>query len=146
MEILKSEWKPADIQILNTGNICYPGKLNLLVNEIPKVIFKKIGNFFYGEKEGYVRLYEYKPGSKDGFGGRTITLDIEGIGEMDFTGTLWDPFSIPDDIPKFFCVGITTDPEVFERGHTYMAGKITWELATEILESININVKLRKFM
>lgn len=145
MKILKSEWKPSEISILNTGNLCYSGSLHLLVDEIPKVKFKKFGNFFYGERDGYIRLYEYQPGTKDGFGGRTITLNIDGLGDMDFMGTLWDPFSIPDDIPKFFNVGITTDPKVFERGHTYMAGKITWDLAKEILNELEVEMTIRKF-
>jgi len=145
MKILKSEWKPSDRGIINTGNMIYQGSLHLLVDYVPKVTFKKIGNFFYGENEGYVRLYKHEPGTKDGFAGRTITLNIEGVGEMDFKGCLWDPFSIPDDIPKFFCVGITTDPKVFDRGFTYTAGKITWELAKEIIDSLGVDVKLRRF-
>ena len=146
MKILKSEWKPSpNMGIIATGNMVYPGSLHLLVDEIPKVIFKKMGHFFYGEADGYVRLYKHEKGTTDGFGGRTITLNIEGVGEMDFKGCLWDPFSIPDDIPKFFCVGITTDPKAFERGHTYTAGKITWGLAKEIIDSLGVDVKLRRF-
>ena len=128
------------------GNKVYPGSLHLLVDEIPKVIYKKIGNYFYGEKDGFVSLYEHQKGTTDGFAGRTITLDIEGVGKKDFKGSLWDPFDLPDDIPKFFNVSITTDPEAMEIGHTFMAGKITWDLAISIFGDLGVNITLKKWL
>jgi len=144
MKILEAKWENTKMNILH-GNTVYPGSLHLLVDEIPDVIFKKIGNFFYGEKDGYVQLYEHKKGTKNGFAGRTITLDIEGVGAMDFVGCLWDPYECPSTVPKHFAVGITTDPEVIKRGHTYYSGKITWDLAKETLDSLGVDVQLRKF-
>ncbi len=137
MEILEAKWIPSDTKILQTGNVAYNGSLHLLVDKIPEVVFKKMGDYLYGENEGYVRLYHYQKGTTRGFAGRTITLDLEGFGEMDFVGSLWDPMGpLPDNIPKFFSVGITEDPEDMERGNTFMAGKITWDLAKSTFDSI----------
>lgn len=146
MKILEAKWVPNKKHGILHGNLSYNGSLHLLVDEIPDVKFKKIGNFFYGEKDGYVRLYEHKRGTTQGFAGRTITLDIEGVGEMDFHGCLWDPFECPKEIPKHFCIGITTEPGVMEKGYTFYSGKITWELAQKIINSIEADVAIRRLV
>jgi len=148
MKILKANWKPVEhfTGILH-GNQSYNGTLQLLVDEIPhdKMKFKKIGRFFYAEKDGYCRVYEHKNGTTDGFAGRTITLDIDGVGEMDFKGSLWDPWECPDTIPKYFNISVTIDPKAMETGHTFYSGKITWALAEEIIDSLNADVKISRF-
>lgn len=144
MKVLKAEWKDSDMRILH-GDLSYKGSLDLLVDEIPEIEFEQIGNYFYGEKDGLVKCYKHIPGTKDGFGGRTITIKFKDGPTLDFKGCLWDPFSLSDKIPKHFCVGITTDPEVMERGYTFYAGKITWKLAQEIFESLNVNPDIKRF-
>ena len=72
--ILKSKWKHSKIKILNNG-CAYNGELELLVDKIPEVEFEEYGFFYYGEKDGYVKVYEHEPGSTDGFAGREITLN-----------------------------------------------------------------------
>lgn len=146
MKIIKAQVKKIESRAFIHGEKVYSGILELLVDEIPEVAFRQINNFYYGEKDGYVRLYEHKPGSRNGFGGAEITLTMEGGTERTFIGTLWDPFHVPEFIPPCRCIAITTDPAAMERGHTFTYGKITEELFRSILEDIGENIQIMDWM
>ena len=148
MKILKKKWKPVDKRY-NGGIICghltYNGKLQLLVDEIPDLEFERIGDYFYGEKEGYCNVYQYQKGTTNSFGGRTITLKIKGCGEIDFKGSLWDPHSCPNNIPQHRHVSITTLTDVFERGFTFQSGKITKKLFDKITKKLKAEIIIKPF-
>ncbi len=148
MKIKKSKWKPVDEKFnggILSGHLTYNGTLQLLVDKIPEVEYERIGNYFYGEKDGYCSVYEYQKGSTDGFAGRTITLKIKGGGNVDFKGSLWDPMLKPENIPEYRHISITTDAEVFERGYTFYGGKITTKLWDKLLKKLKVKAVLKDF-
>lgn len=126
MNVLKAQWKPSKEGRLLIGPYSYSGQLQLLLDEEPawdEFVFRKYGPFLFASLDGFVRVYVHKPGTRAGFAGRTITLNVEGE-KKDFHGSLWDPISLrdaPDDLPQFRSVSITADPKVMKRGYTFGA-------------------------
>lgn len=135
----KLETLPKGHKILHNGQD-YNFRLKLLVDEIPKLTYRRIeldGTiYFYGEQEGYCDIYEYRPNSTGSFGGCPITLNIENCGQSTFTGCLWDPSRLHPLLPWTVSVAITTEPEVMQQGYTFIAGKITNKLFGEILNGL----------
>jgi len=105
--------------------------LQLLVDKIPdysKMNHKKYGPFLYAEESGFVSCYQHCPRDNKGFAGRETTLLVDGK-KITYKGTLWD--SMPGDkseVPKHMNVSITEELDVWERGFTFYACKITSKL------------------
>ena len=140
IEILDMQWKPKPkrIDAIINGHLCYQGSLQLLLNYVPghrDFLFKRCGNYFFAEQEGFVSVFLYKARGTQGFAGREITLNIEGAGEITFKGSLWDPTSFDDTsgLPEYRAVSLTDKKEVMERGHTFYAGYVTKELYEELM-------------
>ena len=120
------------------GHMKYDGKLQLLVDEMPKLAsmeFKRYPPFLFAEQEGFVRIYEHKPGTKDGFAGREIQLNVEGELIL-FKGDLWDPMGFSDvsHVPEYRAVSITTESEVMAHGFTFYAGYVVKQLYDKLME------------
>ncbi|MGD2065841.1 MAG: hypothetical protein PVI43_01560 [Candidatus Bathyarchaeota archaeon] len=126
------------------GHLKYDGMIQLLVDEIPhnEMVFRWYGKFLYAEKYGYVRVYHHKPGTKDGFAGRSITINING-NKTTFNGDLWDPtgFSKMESVPEYRAVCITEDLAAYNRGYTFYAGYVTKELYEKIHDHLNTKNK-----
>lgn len=116
------------------GGYEYNYQFKILVSRMIKrdeFKFKKSGSYYYAEKNGFFQIFEHEPGTKDGFAGSTIALNM-GSEIKTFEGSLWDPFTVPDDLKVFVCVSITDSEDDFNRGYTFVAGKITKKLFNKI--------------
>lgn len=122
IKILKFQWRPTR------------KAFKILVDKTPEFKYEQIGAFYYAETNNFVSVYEYKPGTKNGFAGAEITLKMKDGTLKTFKGSLWDPWKIPENIPPFRAVEITDSIDVYERGWTFCAGKITKQLYDELLE------------
>lgn len=123
MNVLKVKILNADKKFLH-GNKIVNGQLAVLVDSFATHRYKKYGAFYYSEVDGFVSIYEHKPRETDGFGGRLIKLQMEDGETLEFKGTLWDPFSIPENLQSMPVV-VTDDIEAFERGYTFYSYKCT---------------------
>jgi len=140
MQIIKVQWRPIKkpFNSILSGHQKSNGTMELLVDKIPKPKCDWIGDFIYGEEAGYCQIFEFKAGTIDGFGGRTIKIKFNDGAIRTFVGCLWDPFSVPNTVPKHRHVSVTTDPRVMDRGFTFSAGKITAELFSSLAEDIGL--------
>lgn len=142
MEILEVRFKDDETNYLHGKNVMR-GEVQVLIDEFPKrKIFKRKGNYLISENDGLVTIYEHQHGTTDGFAGRTITLDIENEGSVTFKGSLWDPFSLPKDLHVYH-VSITDSTDVWERGHTFYAGKILEGRLQPHLDKLGVVIKRR---
>ena len=146
MNILHAKWTPAEGYKILHGDRAYPGSLDIFVDAIPKVQFRWIGKYLYGEADGYCEIYEHRPGTTRAFGGRTITIHFEDGTTRDFIGSLWDPFSIPDTIPPIRHVGITDERNTWEGNGMWYSGKITLSLYQEILAMLETHGKKTEYI
>lgn len=118
------------------GKMEVKGQLQVLVDEYPEFIYKQYDNYYYAETNGFVSIYEHKPGTYSGFAGRTFTLKMEDGTEQSFTGSLWDPYDVKHpDVPKYKPISVTNEEQVFERGFTYYAYYCTPELYYKTLSN-----------
>lgn len=121
-----------------------PPTMRVLVDKIPSVgdmIYEERAGCYLAEKDGYVNFFYYdRPG--EGYGGaifnRSIKQDDGTTKKVSFKGP-WS--SRPSAMNMRFdiqCVGvsITDEPDVFEKGYTFMSGAITLELAKEAIGKI----------
>ena len=111
--------------------------VQVLVDEIPTIDeYTNNHPYYFGEKDGYVSFFYYdKPG--DGYGGRRVTLPTAG-GAVELIGP-WS--SSPDAMrvqgfPDTIEVHITTDSDVFYRGHTFFAGTLLFEVVKEAMKTM----------
>ena len=132
MNIIDVKWEPArdGVTILHWGP--GDGSLQVLVDELPKHVYRKIGRHYYSEQDGFVSVFLHDPTNNRGFAGREFSLDMEDGSVRTFKGTLWDPMESSDDLPEFCSISITADPEVMERGYTFYSGKVTLDLYLEL--------------
>jgi len=142
--ILDVQWKKAEIYgmpcTLIAGHRGYSGSLQLLLDKRPLLedfTFKKYGNMFFAEVDGFVRVFLHEPGTTKGFAGSEWILNFED-GPKTFKGCLWEPteFNDTSKVPEYRAVSITDDKEVMKRGHTFGAGYVTKELYDELLEKV----------
>ncbi len=137
-KILEIRWKPApeNTRIMHFGDSS--GSLQVLVDEYPKFVYCKIDRFFYAQKDGFVDIFEWKPGTTRGFAGRKITLPMVSGSDRVFKGSLWDPYSVPENVPKFGSVSVTNEMKVWERGVTFYGYKMVADLYLELLEKAKV--------
>lgn len=125
-----------------------PPEFQLLVDKIPDA--KEIPHIehiglYYGQEGGYVDyLYYDKPG--EGYGGRKFVLKMVDGSYKEMIGP-WSSGSYAvnghglhfkykearpeaEAVPCLNC-SITSDPKVFERGHTFYSGNVTLTIAQE---------------
>jgi hypothetical protein len=135
-KILKHKWIHSDIKIISGKNVLY-GVLQILVDEFPEFEYRQIGSYFYAEKDEFVGIYYYNPRSKNGFGGRPITLRMEDGSKKTFYGTLWASMYIDDDrVPDYKPCSVTDDPETFKRGFTFVSYEIKPELFKQLIQEL----------
>jgi len=110
--------------------------LHALVDYIPKLEelrFERRGHLYYAELDGYCRFFCYdRPG--EGFGGAVYHLHMQDGSEVDLKGP-WSSGTYAMNRAGFGpCVpcALTTDPQVWERGHTFYGCDITLPLAHEV--------------
>ena len=144
MKVLDAKFKPSGRATMIHGCCRCNGTIQLLVDKIPtekELRYRVInsdgnivskGKYYFAELDGYVSVYLHQAGTTDGFAGHEFKLTFEDGETRIFKGCLWDAWSRGVDVPEYFGVSITEDPEVFERGHTFYAGYITSELLKEI--------------
>ena len=138
----ESLWQGKPIKSIS-GHLVYNGTLELLLDKVPELkdfTFKRYGKFFYAEKDCFVKIYKYMPGSTDGFAGREVTLKFDDTGEITFKGSLWDPMSytetIKNGVPEYRAIAVTDEKEVMERGYTFYSAYITKELYLDLMELV----------
>lgn len=120
-------------------------RLKVLLNHIPSrddVTFTHAGNkeFWYGESEsGVVYYYSGHPDNPgSGFSGRSFELPTENgsvtlVGPGDSRASVANNYGFGPVVD----VTMTDDPTVMERGHTFYAGSITLDLATEAVNLLD---------
>ena len=137
-KVIKAKILNAGMNFISGKNVT-KGTLNMLIDEYPSFVYHQIGNYFYAEtKDGFVSVYEYIPGSTDGFGGAEITLEMADGSSKSFKGSLWSPFSVKNpNVPDYKPAGITNDPDAYDRGYTFRSCDLTPGLYAEIISSIN---------
>jgi hypothetical protein len=125
-----------------SGHMSYDGMIQVLVDKIPLDFdHKRIGSYLYAEIDGFVSIYKHEPGTTSGFGGRKITLTVEG-GKVDYKGSLWDPFSVDNDnVPEYRAISITDDPKVMEDGHTFYHFYVTKKLYDELCNKLKDEIR-----
>lgn len=121
-----------------SGHRGYSGSLQLLLDKRPvfeDYTFKRYGNMFFAENEGFVRVFLHRPGTTKGFAGSEYTLNFE-EGPETFKGSLWDPTQFDDTskIPEYRAVSITDEKDVMEKGYTFYAGYVIKKLYNELLD------------
>lgn len=126
------------------GNRSVRYGISVLVDKIPEEeeenrVYTRVGKHYYSELEGMYQVYEYIENSKDGFGGREITLNVINEGIKTFKGTLWDDSFPPNlDLIDIF---YTDNLEDWDKGHTRYAGIISKELIEPFLIKLGFNIK-----
>lgn len=135
-KILDKKLSNIESNILD-GLRVFKGRLQLLVDEYPEFIYRQIDWYYYAETDGLVSIYEHRPTENDDFGGRQITLDMEDGTEKIFKGILWHPFFLKStEIPSYAPCAVTTEPEVWERGHTFYAYSMTKALYDQLVTEL----------
>lgn len=125
-------------------------RLEVLVDELPEwgdMRFRERSGLYYAELEGFVNFMYYGGNGENtgGYGGRHFDLKMTN----GMTETLRGPWSSRAGcvnragFPHCIEVSITDEPDVWERGYTFMAGALTVEKAHECLEYLD-GVYLRK--
>jgi len=147
-KIKKVKYKPATyngkpVRLLS-GHMVYSGTIQVLVNEVPKASdfeFKRIGKFLFAERDGFVKIFKHEPGSKDGFGGWELTLNVGGD-RITYKGCLWDPMGFDDmsNVPEYRSVSITDDPEVMKVGYTFYSGYVTKKLYEKLCKKAGVKL------
>lgn len=141
MKILKAKVKDYD-QFDNLPT------LEILVDKIPdndSLIYEQKGSSYFAEKDGFVSFFYYnEPGR--GYGGRIFTINTKD-GKKDLIGPWSSNSKAMKDSGFMDSVGvsITDDPKVMEKGFTFFAGHITYELFVETCNSIKCSVGKDKY-
>ena len=119
-KIIKSQWKPADDNVMIAQFGPSNGALQLLVDKYPAYTYERFGNYLCGTDGDFISIFEHQPGTTRGYAGRETVLDmVDGTTET-FKGSLWSPGRVANEnIPRFCTVNITTEPDVMERGFTF---------------------------
>lgn len=124
---LKIDWSP---KFDNTPSV------QVLVDEIPTdLVYIDRHPFYFAEKDGFVSFFYYqKPG--DGYGGRAFDIETDKGPKV-----LKGPWSSNSDamyaagFPDTISVSITDDPQTLQRGFTFFAGHMLFEVIKEALKT-----------
>lgn len=118
-------------------------ELEVQVDNIPdrsEIIYQSTDNrkLWYGETDGYANFFAGHPDNPgDGYGSRKFTLQTEN-GEVVLTG----PYSSRAGVINMKGFGpvvgvkLTDDPDVIDRGYTFLSGSITLEKAQEAVDMV----------
>ncbi len=148
-EIIKTKWKPSKKTIaqFGPGN----GKLQLLLDEYPNFIYQQRGSYFYATDGDFISVYEWEPGTTDGFAGREMVLNMTDGTQKKFNGSLWIPSCIVNPsrttsqgIPRFCSVSITTKPDVIEHGRTFYSSGLSIARYIALRSSLGVSVSMNE--
>jgi hypothetical protein len=123
-------------------------EIMLLVDKMPdpdNVRYEQKDNLFFAEDDGYVSFFAYsRPG--DGYGGRTFNITLTNGEERALKGPWSSRAGVMNSAGFEPCLDviITDDPEVWEKGYTFMAGAVTKKLVDEYLDKFLPDVFLYK--
>lgn len=140
------------IEVFNLGTTarhsCQPvpkGCLGVVVDKCDFDIFHELpGGVFFSECDGLLSIYKYSPGSKDGFGGRAISLAIMEPSVISkrimarrvrtFKGTLWSSWQADQAVEKHLGTTLTSVGvrAASDRSRVYCAAKATDEFIKRI--------------
>ena len=111
-------WCNTDQPVKVMGSPLKAGAINLFLSRKPEFVYERSWNLLYAVDNGFVSIYEDKPGTKEAFGGHKFDLKMKDGTTYTSNGNLWDPFNRKPFIEKLgfnICsIGITTDKEYRE--------------------------------
>jgi len=129
---------------------CNNPTLVVFVDRIPdrsELRFERRGDIWYGEKDGWVSFYEWKPPHRqEGYGGSTFSITMKDESKVDLLG----PWSVAESyahtagFPHCLPITITTDPKVMVEGHTFLGGHVTREWAEKVVAEFLPGMEIRQ--
>lgn len=81
------------------GSPLKTGSLNLVLNRLPEFIYERHDNLFYAVDNGFVGLYERKPGMTSAFSGDKFNILMKDGSVYHSNGDLWYPTE--DEFPPY---------------------------------------------
>lgn len=123
----------------------YPHRLEILVDYIPKtedIVYRAKkdgpGTAYLAEAGGYVTFMWHSPSNETGFGGSTFNIELDTGEKLAVKGPWSSRAYVMESLFGVQAVpcSITDTPSNWDKGYTFYAGHITYELAKQTLDTV----------